>query len=141
MNSKKEQELSEKFDRHKPKFIRLLGGTVSKVSFNPTSCMYEFDISADYCHSVDIVQGGFVTAMLDAAMSHAAYAIDEAIFSVSTIEISTRFHTATRAGILIATGLVRSTGYKLAFLEGQLHNEAGALTATSQSTVKLSRKK
>ena len=141
MNSKKEEYLREKFNKHKPKFIRLLGGAVGEVSFHPPSCTYNFDICKDYCHSVDIVQGGFVTAMLDAAMSHSAYAIDETILFVSTIEISTRFHAATRAGKIAATGLVRTASYKIAFLEGQLHNEAGELTATSQSTVKLTRKK
>lgn len=141
MNSNIEQDLVEKFNSYRPKFINLLGGSVGSVSLIPPCCTYEFVISKDYCHSVDVVQGGFVTAMLDAAMSHAAYAIDKEILGVSTLEISTRYFAPTRAGKVIATGRVRGETYKLAFLEGELHDVAGELTATSQSTVKLTRKK
>ncbi|GIR69646.1 MAG: hypothetical protein CM15mP74_08970 [Halieaceae bacterium] len=33
--------------------------------------VFTFTVPLEYCHSGDVVQGGFVTAMLDAAMSHA----------------------------------------------------------------------
>ena len=141
MDCNTEQDLLEKFNAHKPKFITLLGGNICRGSLNPPCCTYEFCITEDYCHSGDIVQGGFVTAMLDAAMSHAAYAIEQNIAGVSTLEISTHYLSPTRAGKIIATGIVKSGTYKIAFLEGEIRDPAGILTATSQSTVKLTRKK
>ena len=53
-----------------PKFISMLGGQLIDFDTDKTACTFEFTISKDFCHSIDIVQGGFVTAMLDAVMSH-----------------------------------------------------------------------
>ncbi len=141
MTSNKEIELVAKFNKHKPDFIKLLGGSVRSVSLTPPSCSYEFFIGKEYCHSIDIVQGGFIAAMLDAAMSHAAYAISEQILGVSTMEMSTRYMAPTHAGKILALGQVISETYRTAFLEGRLHDISGNLTATGHSTVKLTRKK
>ncbi len=141
MTSNKEIELVAKFNTHKPDFIKLLGGTVGSVSITPPGCSYEFFIGNEYCHSIDIVQGGFVAAMLDAAMSHAAYAISEHIKGVSTMEMSTRYIAPTHAGKVIAWGQVISETYETAFLEDRLLDASGRLTATGHSTVKLTRKK
>ena len=51
----------------------MMGGVLVDFDVEEGSCTMEFNISHDFCHSVDIVQGGFVTAMLDASMSHASY--------------------------------------------------------------------
>jgi len=99
----------------------------------------DFDISRDFCHSIDIVQGGFVTAMLDAAMTHAAFAADKDIVNVSSLEIKTNFLEPTRAGYLRAVGEVIKSGYKLAFMEGRLYDENGLLTATTSTVAKLAR--
>ena len=136
-----EEELIVKFNAHKPEFINLLGGNVENVSTTPPSCTYKFVVGNEYCHSTDIVQGGFVSAMLDAAMSHAAYAIEQEVIGVSTIEMSTHYIAPTRAGKVIASGRVRSESYRIAFLEGELHDSSGKLTATSKSTVKIIRKR
>ena len=136
-----EEELIVKFNAHKPEFINLLGGNVENVSTTPPSCIYKFVVGNEYCHSTDIVQGGFVSAMLDAAMSHAAYAIEKEVIGVSTIEMSTHYIAPTHAGKVIASGRVRSESYRIAFLEGELHDSSGKLTATSKSTVKITRKR
>ena len=136
-----EEKLVAKFNTHKPEFIDLLGGSVESVSITPPSCIYKFVVGNEYCHSTDIVQGGFVSAMLDAAMSHAAYASEKEIIGISTIEMSTHYIAPTRAGMVIAAGRVRSESYRIAFLEGELHDFSGKLTATSTSTVKITRKR
>jgi acyl-coenzyme A thioesterase PaaI-like protein len=58
----------EKTNSHGPKFIAMMGGQLINFDTDKTACTFEFNISKDFCHSIDIVQGGFVTAMLDAAM-------------------------------------------------------------------------
>lgn len=98
-----------------------------------------FDIPTDLCHSIDIVQGGFVTAMLDAAVSHAVFALDPDVASVSTLEIKTTFLEPTRAGRSRAEARVLKRTFKTAFMEGQLYNDAGVLTATASATAKLVR--
>ncbi|GAC21604.1 PaaI family thioesterase [Paraglaciecola arctica] len=129
----------EQINNRAPKFLGMLGGELIDFDTKKTSCTFEFNISKDFCHSIDIVQGGFVTAMLDAAMSHAIFIGDQEIVSVSSLEIKTSYLEATRAGKLRVVGWVIKQSYKTAFMEGHLYNEANELTATASSVAKLIR--
>jgi uncharacterized protein (TIGR00369 family) len=120
-------------------FITLLGGRVTGLDAEQKSCTFEFNVSRDFCHSGDVVQGGFVTAMLDAAMSHALLGLGSDIVNVSSLEITTRYLEASRAGRLIAVGRVIKATYKTAFLEGTLYDGEGTVMANSQSVAKLVR--
>jgi uncharacterized protein (TIGR00369 family) len=122
-----------------PKFIRMLGGQLMDFDNDKKACTFEFNISKDFCHSVDIVQGGFVTAMLDAAMSHAIFICDHEIMNVSSLEIKTSYLAPTRAGKLRVEGWVIKQSYKTAFMESHLYNEDNELTATASSVAKLLR--
>lgn len=126
---------------HAPGFIRMLGGRIIDVDLERASCVFEFNISKDFCHSIDIVQGGFITAMLDAAMWHAIFAVDQSITAVSFLEIKTSYLAPTRAGCLRVEGRVIKASYKTAFFEGSITNAGGELTATSSSVAKLGRSK
>jgi uncharacterized protein (TIGR00369 family) len=123
-----------------PEFIRMLGGRVAAVDRQERTCTFEFNISTEFCHSVNVVQGGFITAMLDAAMSHALLTSTEGVGSVSSLEIKTSYLEPTLAGRLRVVGTVVKSGYKLAFLEGRLYNDEGLLTATTSSVAKLIRR-
>ena len=122
-----------------PKFIRMLGGQLVDFDNDKKACTFEFNIIKDFCHSVDIVQGGFVTAMLDAAMSHAIFICDQEIMNVSSLEIKTSYLAPTRAGKLRVEGWVIKQSYKTAFMESHLYNEDNELTATASSVAKLLR--
>ncbi|MDE0949688.1 MAG: PaaI family thioesterase [Halioglobus sp.] len=135
-----EQILIDQLNARAPAFIKMLGGTIVAVDPEKLSCTFEFTISTDFCHSIDVVQGGFITAMLDAAMSHVAFSSIEGITGVSSLEIKTSYLEPTRAGRLRAVGRILKSSYKIVFLEGQLYNEDGLLTATASSVAKLARK-
>ena len=122
-----------------PKFIKMLGGQLVDFDNDKKACTFEFNIIKDFCHSVDIVQGGFVTAMLDAAMSHAIFICDHEIMNVSSLEIKTSYLAPTRAGKLRVEGWVIKQSYKTAFMESHLYNEDNELTATASSVAKLLR--
>jgi uncharacterized protein (TIGR00369 family) len=135
-----DQAIIERLNAHAPLFISKLGGRILAIDQQERSCTFEFVVGTDYCHSVDVVQGGFVTAMLDAAMSHAVFASsDGGIAGVSSLEIKTSYLEPTRAGRLRAEGQVLKSSYKTVFLEGRLYNEDGLLTATTSSVAKLVR--
>ncbi len=129
----------ERLNANAPGFIKMLGGGVSSVDLDAQSCTMNFEVSEAFCHSGDIVQGGFVTAMLDAAMSHAVFGVDESVVALSSLEIKTSYLEATRAGKLVATGTIRKLSYKTAFLEAELYDAEGRLTATSSSVAKVGR--
>lgn len=135
-----DKETVERLSAHLPRFIDMLGGRISAADAPGSACTMEFDISRDFCHSIDIVQGGFVTAMLDAAMTHALFAADIDVVNVNSLEIKTNYLEPTRAGRLRAVGTVVKSGYKIAFMEGRLYDDRGLLTATASTVAKLVRR-
>ena len=138
-----DQEILDALNAHQPGFIKMLGGKTVDMDPDAQSITFEFNISTDFCHSGNIVQGGFTTAMLDAAMSHAVFAMlgRENIVNVSSLEIKTSYIAPTLAGKHRAVGRIIKATYKTAFLESWLYNPDGELTATASSVAKLVRAK
>jgi acyl-CoA thioesterase len=89
------------------------------------------------CHSGGIVQGGFVTGWIDAAMAHVVIAQTASAFSPLSLEIKIAFFKAASPGLVIAEGWIEKLGRSTAFLEGRLLNEAGEVLAKGTSTAKL----
>ncbi|MEH6634317.1 MAG: PaaI family thioesterase [Halioglobus sp.] len=134
-----EQETLDRLNSRTPKFIAMLGGKMIALDTAQQSCTFEFNISTDFCHSIDVVQGGFITAMLDAAMSHAVFSHIANVTGVSSLEIKTSYLEPARAGHLRAVGSIVKSGYKIAFMEAQLYNDQDLLLATTSSVAKLTR--
>ncbi len=121
-------------------FLLMLGAKVIDLDPEQQTCKMEFTVDTDLCHSGDVVQGGFITAILDAVMSHAMIGLHEGVVNLSSLEIKTSYLEVTRAGKMIAEGKVIKSGYKIAFLEGQLYSADGVLTATASTVAKLTRR-
>lgn len=130
----------ERLNANLPTFMKLFDGKVSEFDAQEGTATLTFTVGENFCHSGDVVQGGFVTAMLDAAMSHAVFAYDDTVGNLSSLEISTRYLEATRAGNLTAVGRIVRLSHKTGFLDGQLFNAEGSLLATTQSVAKIYRK-
>ncbi len=123
-----------------PDFIRLLGGTITDLDVALQKAVFNFTVPLDYCHSGDVVQGGFVTAMLDAAMSHALFGTCDDIANIASLDITTQFVGICRgAQPLLVSGWVKKATYRTGFLEASIHDPSGELVATAQSVAKLSR--
>lgn len=135
------QEMLDRFNAHAPKFLEILQGKMTDFDPDKSWACFEFEIGKDFCHSGDVVQGGFVTAMLDIAMSHSVFVINQDAIGLSSLEIKTSYLEATRAGRLRVEGVTIKNGYKTAFLEGRVYNSDGELTATASTVAKISRKK
>jgi uncharacterized protein (TIGR00369 family) len=134
-----EAETVDKLNAGRPRFLEMLGGQVKAVDAEQRSCTMAFNIGTEFCHSVDVVQGGFVTSMLDATMSHTCFALLGDIVNVATLEIKVSFLEPSRAGKFTATGKLLKAGKSTGFLSAELYNEAGQLTATATTTAKLIR--
>ena len=135
----------ERLNSNRPPFIELLNGRVIGSDSDEQSCTFEFRPTKDHCHSIDVVQGGFITVMLDAAMSHAVFAhlAEEGVVALSSYEVTTRYHAVTRGekGSVFARGWIRQATFKTVFLESELLDEDGNLLATAQSVAKIVRAK
>ena len=124
----------ESMNTHFPPAIRTLKARVLEYFPEDLMLTMEFTMGLEFCHSGDVVQGGFVTAMLDAGMSHAVSASGQHKIGASTIDITVSFLKATRAGRHVVKGYVTRKGRTVVFMRGELYSEAGELTATASAS-------
>lgn len=89
------------------------------------------------CHSGGIVQGGFVTGWIDAAMAQALMSVVGVEQTPISLEIKISFFAPARPGLVIAEGRVERAGRSTCFVEGHLRDKAGTLLAKGSSTVRL----
>lgn len=122
-----------------PAIIRNLKGRVQAYAPERRELRMGFEITTELCHSVDIVQGGIVTAMLDASMAHVVLATEGVAVSVASIDIQVAFLRPARAGAFTAVGSYVKPGRTIAFLKAELYSAAGDLVATATSAAHLTR--
>ena len=132
-----QQNIIERLNESRPAFLKAMKSKLLNVDPASKSCKMEFDLGPEYCHSGDIVQGGFVAAMLDAVTAHTVMALSEGEMSVSSLELKVSYLTVTRSGYAVAEGRIDRMGKSICFLSGDLYDRAGAKTATISTTAKL----
>ena len=131
------REIVKQLNELAPPAMKTLRGKV--VSFDPDEKILhlEFQSVEQFTHSGGIVQGGFVTGMLDAAMTHAVYEVLQDLVIVPTLEIKVNFLEIARFGLLHASGRVVRLGKSIAFLDSELRDPQGNLLATATSTARV----
>ena len=132
-------DIVEQFNATQPAVIKSLKGRVLAFAPERKELRMEFDIGVEFCHTVDIVQGGFITAMLDASMAHVVLATEHGKVRVSSIDITVSFLRLARAGRFVAVGAVVKSGRTVAFLKAELFTDLGELVATATSSAYLTR--
>ena len=125
------------FNHQKPAFLDDFNCVITHLDPQKGICEMTFDISEHFCHSGDIIQGGFVTAMLDAVSTFAAFSTNSNIIKLATLELKVTFLRASRAGKFKAIGRVEQMGKSIAFLTGDLFDETGQKTASITTTAKI----
>lgn len=95
----------------------------------------EYEAKAEQCHSGGVVQGGFVTGWIDAAMAHAAIAKGGPDTVPMSLEIKISFFAPVRPGKVVAEGWVERSGKRTAFYEGRLLDSDGTVLAKGTSTI------
>lgn len=108
------------------------------VSIDPAGrAILEYRATPEQSHSGGVVQGGFVTGWIDAAMAHAVMAVPGLDAVPMTLEIKVSFFAPTRPGLVLAEAWVVQGGRRTAFVEGTLKDPAGTLLAKASSTITL----
>jgi acyl-CoA thioesterase len=97
----------------------------------------EFEARPNQCHSGNIVQGGFVTGWIDAAMANALIAKTGGTLLPLSLDINIAFHAAANPGLVHAEAWVERLGKRTAFVEGRLTTPDGQMIAKGMSTVRL----
>ena len=120
-----------------PKFLSILGSKEVKFDEINESITMTFDIGDELTHSDGkIVQGGFITAMLDTTMAHLLIFVKEGEYNPLTLSINVAFVASGSPGIFTAKAKIEKLGNSIVFTSGSLHQE-DKLIATATSTNKL----
>ena len=76
----------------------------------------EFDAIPEFCHSeAQIVQGGFVTGMLDASMAHLVIILEEFKYNPVSLDINVSFRRPAHPGLLIVKSKIVRMGKSIVF--------------------------
>lgn len=89
------------------------------------------------CHSGGVVQGGFVTGWIDAAMARAAMCVTNFEMTPMSLEIKISFFLPAQPGLLKAEAWIERRGRSTMFLEGHLVDASGQVLAKGTSTVRM----
>jgi acyl-CoA thioesterase len=114
-------------------------GMVQVVSFDKetTRIRIEYEAKQAFCHSGGVVQGGFITGWIDAAMAHSIIHASDFEYSPLSLEIKITFLKSVAPGRVFAEAWIEKRGRSICFFEGRLLNEAGEVLAKGTSTAKL----
>jgi len=133
-------EMIAKLNEHRPAAVSKLHGSVHHFDESAESLEMRFQIDESFCHSGDIVQGGFIAGMMDAAMAHVVFLTLRELVVVASLEIKVSYFDIARPGELRAIGRIAKLGRSIGFLTAELRSETDELLATATSTAKIIRK-
>jgi uncharacterized protein (TIGR00369 family) len=108
-----------------------------RTALAPGTTTVEWDADERYCFpsaSGPIVQGGMVTALLDAAMGGAAWSVLDADQSFLTADLRVEFLRSCRPSTLHAVGEVVRRTRRVVFCSAQLYDADGVVLAASRCT-------
>jgi len=97
----------------------------------------EYDARANMCHSGGVVQGGFVTGWIDAAMAHAVMAKFGVERVPISLEIKVSYFAPANPGRVLAEAWIERAGGRTLFAEGRLTTLDGKILAKASSTITL----
>ncbi len=132
-----EQALDHFRQRRQPALDSLGDGELLEVDPVVGRVRFRFTARPAFCHSGDIVQGGFLCGMVDTAMAHAAIVRSHFTLAVPTLELKVSFFEPGHPGTIFADGWVVRWGRSTAFCEGTLTNDQGTVIVKGSATARL----
>jgi uncharacterized protein (TIGR00369 family) len=118
-----------------PHVWRTLG--YRRTGWRPGSTTIEWDAGPEYCFPTaggPIVQGGLVTALLDAAMGGACWTLLDHDQVFLTADLRVEFFRPARPGGLSATGTVVRRSRRAVFCAAEMQDAEGHVLASSRCT-------
>lgn len=127
----------DKLNASAPPYIKTLDGKIESYNSQSGVIEFHFDANESHTHSDDIIQGGFVAGMLDAAMAHVVFCKLDRVVTLATLEMKVSYLDIARPGKLIARGWVLRMGKTIGFLEADLTAADGTVLAKATSTARI----
>jgi uncharacterized protein (TIGR00369 family) len=124
--------------RPHPPVAVLLGFELLDADPDAGTIRIRFQTRPEFANPVGNVQGGILAAMLDDALGPALVATLEPEQFAPTIELKVNYIESARIGPpLIASARVVARKRTIAFVAGELRDEAGTLIATATATARI----
>ena len=115
----------------------ILGLQCLRFQSDPPEIEIEFNAKFEFTHSDgQVVQGGFVAAMLDAPMAHLLVGLHKEKIIPMTLDINVSYLAPSRPGKLNCVAEVVQLGKSTAFMASRLYQQQ-KLVATATSTIKI----
>ena len=119
-----------------PCLVTLGDGHAVAVDPEAMTAEMAFTMTPAFCHSGTVIQGGFITGMLDAAMAHAAMAGRGLGFAPLSLELKVSFLETARPGAYRAKGRMVRMGKSIGFAEADLFDDQDRKVAVASSTIR-----
>jgi len=97
----------------------------------------QFDAKPEFINPAGVIQGGYLSAMLDATMGPALAATLDPGYNAPTIELKVNFIRPAKVGKMIAEANVVHKGRSICFTQGRISDAEGHLIATATATQRI----
>ena len=120
--------------KKRPPCSDTLGMRLAALSQDEQWVRMEFDVSPAFANPTGAVQGGFISAMLDEAMSTAVIIASNITMTAPTLEMKTSYMKRLMPGKASVEARILKLGKSAAFMEADCFDAEGALVARATAT-------
>ncbi len=120
--------------KKRPPCTETVGMRLTHVDQAKMTARYEFEARQDFANPTGAIQGGFICAMLDEAMSALAIIASNVTMNAPTLEMKVSFLRPLFVGRATAEARILKWGKSTCFIEAELFDPAGQLVAKASAT-------
>jgi uncharacterized protein (TIGR00369 family) len=110
------------------------------VEWSPGKAVVSLEITDALKNRRGVAHGGVTATLLDAALGIACWSHEDDWKSEGTVTLNVQFIEPARGTLLAEARLLRA-GRTVAFVEGEVRDESGALVAKATATFKIERRR
>lgn len=131
-----DEEMLARFQNSKkrPPCSETLGMRLAAVDQDANTVSMDFDVSPSFSNPTGAIQGGFITAMLDEAISTCIIIASNVTMTAPTLEMKTSYLRRLMPGKARVEAKIVKLGKSAAFSEAACYDADGQLVATATAT-------
>ena len=132
-----QKEIIKLLQNNKPPCLETLRGNLLEFDEAERIMTMKYDAVPEFCHSEsEIVQGGFITGMLDSTMAHLVIALEKFQYNPVSLDINVSFIAQAHPGTLISKSKILNMGKSIVFAYATM-KQNDEMVASATSTIKL----
>lgn len=120
--------------KKRPPCSDTLGMRLVEVEQDAQRIRMDFDVSPSFANPTGAVQGGFISAMMDEAMSTCVIIASNVTMTAPTLEMKTSFLTRLMPGKAWVDARIVRLGKSAAFMEAECFDPDGRMVAKASAT-------